>query len=324
MQPDASSSTAPSEEGSTTTPSAQATTPPGTSSIPSHTSSAPRTISTGHLSQPNVTSPQRVRRSVSGVTRLLTELSAPDIAAALGPDSVLVLPTGALEQHGPHLPVATDLIIAEAMAERTVAEYGDELDLWLLPPLAYTKSDEHAWSAGTFWLSASTLTAVLTDIGRSVATTPARRLAFLNGHGGNSALLQVANRELRREFGLRTFTLHPGVPPDQGGASPADELGMGVHGGTEETSLMLHLRPDLVDLDRAERWVPEHLAEYRHVRFGGSVSFGWLSDDFGPSGVLGDPTAATAERGKERAERSVEYLGAAFGEVARFDPAPPA
>ena len=84
------------------------------------------------------------------MTRLLTELSAPDIAAALGPDSVLVLPTGALEQHGPHLPVATDLIIAEAMAERTVAEYGDELDLWLLPPLAYTKSDEHAWAGGTF------------------------------------------------------------------------------------------------------------------------------------------------------------------------------
>jgi creatinine amidohydrolase len=249
----------------------------------------------------------------------LTELSAPGITAALGPDSVLVLPTGALEEHGPHLPVATDLIIAEAMAARAVAEYGDALDLRLLPPLAYTKSDQHAWSAGTFWLSASTLTAVLTDIGRSVATTPAHRLAFLDGHGGNSALLQVANRELRREFGLRTFTLHPGVPPDRGGASPAD--GLGMHGGTDEPSLMLHLRPDLVDLDRAERRVPEHLAGYRHVRFGGSVSFGRLSDEFGPSGVLGDPTA---ERGKERAERSVEYLGAVFAEVARFDPAPPA
>ncbi|SEO48104.1 creatininase family protein [Trujillonella endophytica] len=255
--------------------------------------------------------------------RLLTELSAPAIDAALGPDSVLVLPTGAIEQHGPHLPVATDLLIAQAMAERAVERFGDELDLWLLPPLAYTKSNEHAWSSGTFWLSAATLTAVLADLGRSVARTPARRLAFLNGHGGNSALLQVAARDIRLETGLRTFTLHPRLPADQGGTSPADELGMGVHGGFEETALMLHLRPDLVDMTRADRWVPEHLAAYRHVRFGGSVSFGWSSDDFGPAGVIGDARAATAEAGARRAEEAVTYLGEALAEVARFDPTPP-
>ena len=255
--------------------------------------------------------------------RLLTELSAPAIAERLGPDSVLVLPTGAIEQHGPHLPVATDLITAQTLAERAVAQFGDELDLWLLPPLAYTKSNEHAWSQGTFWLSATTLLAVLHDLGRCVARGPARRLAFLNGHGGNSALLQVAARDLRLEHGLRTFTLHPGVPADQGGSSPAEELGMGVHGGLEETSLMLHLRPDLVDMSTAERWVPEHLDGYRHVRFGGSVGFGWTSDDFGPSGVIGDATHATAERGEQRATAMVAYLGEALAEVARFDPAPP-
>jgi creatinine amidohydrolase len=256
--------------------------------------------------------------------RLLTELSAPAITAALGPDSVLVLPTGAIEQHGPHLPVSTDLITAQSLAERAVAQFGEELDLWLLPPLAYTKSNEHAWSAGTFWLSAATLTAVLTDVARSVARTPARRLAFLNGHGGNSALLQVAARDIRLETGLRTFTLHPALPADHGGESPAGELGMGVHGGLEETSLMLHLRPDLVDMSRADRWVPEHLDAYRHVRFGGSVSFGWSSDDFGPSGVIGDARHATAEHGEQRATGMVAYLGEALAEVARFDPAPPA
>lgn len=256
------------------------------------------------------------------MTRLLAELSAPEISRNLGPDSVLVLPTGAIEQHGPHLPVSTDLVVAETMAHRAVEAFGDELDLWLLPPLAYTKSDEHAWAGGTFWLSADTLLAVLRDLGRSAAATPARRLAFLNGHGGNSALLQVANRELRRLHGLLTFTLHPGLPPDQGGESPAEELGTGIHGGLEETSLMLHLRPDLVHLDRATRQVPEHLAGYRHVRFGGSVSFGWLSDDFGTDGVLGDPTGATAERGAQRAAATLDYLGTAFAEVARFDPRP--
>ncbi|KQS66399.1 creatininase family protein [Modestobacter sp. Leaf380] len=255
-------------------------------------------------------------------SRLLTELSAPAIAERLGPDSVLVLPTGAIEQHGPHLPVATDLIAAQTLAERTVEQFGDELDLWLLPPLAYTKSNEHAWSGGTFWLSAETLLAVLHDLGRCVAKTPARRLAFLNGHGGNSALLQVAARDLRLESGLRTFTLHPAVPADQGGDSPADELGMGVHGGHEETSLMLHLRPDLVDMTQADRWVPEHLAEYRHVRFGGPVSFGWTSEDFGPAGVIGDATHATAERGEQRAAAMVTYLGEALAEVSRFEPGP--
>jgi creatinine amidohydrolase len=256
--------------------------------------------------------------------RLLTELTAPAIRSSLGPDSVLVLPTGAVEQHGPHLPVATDLITAQTLAERAVEQFGEGLDLWLLPPLAYTKSNEHAWSAGTFWLSASTLTAVLHDLGRSVARTPARRLAFLNGHGGNSALLQVAARDIRLETGLRTFVVHPRLPADQGGESPAGELGMGVHGGLDETSLMLHLRPELVDMAQADRWVPEHLDAYRHVRFGGSVSFGWSSDDFGPAGVIGDATQATAELGEQRAKAMVAYLGEAFAEVARFDPAPPA
>ena len=255
--------------------------------------------------------------------RLLSELSAPALRDSLGPDSVLVLPVGAIEQHGPHLPVATDLITAQALSERAVAQFGDEHDLWLLPPLAYTKSNEHAWSAGTFWLSAATLTAVLHDLGRSVARTPARRLAFLNGHGGNSALLQVVARDIRLETGLRTFTLHPRLPADQGGRSPAEELGMGVHGGHDETSVMLHLRPDLVDMDQARRWVPEHLSGYRHVRFGGSVGFGWTSDDFGPAGVIGDATHATAERGEQRAQAMVAYLGEALAEVARFDPAPP-
>ncbi|MCA0145299.1 creatininase family protein [Blastococcus sp. LR1] len=256
--------------------------------------------------------------------RLLTELSAPAIRSALRPDSVLVLPVGAIEQHGPHLPLATDLIAASALAERAVERFGDELDLWLLPPLAYTKSNEHAWSAGTFWLSASTLTAVLHDLGRSVATTAARRLVFLNGHGGNSALLQVAARDIRVETGLRTFVVHPRPPADQGGTSPAGELGMGVHGGMDETSVMLHLRPDLVDMSQAGRWVPEHLDAYRHVRFGGSVSFGWSSDDFGPAGVIGDATGATAEYGEQRVAGMVGYLGEALAEIARFDPAPPA
>ena len=102
-------------------------------------------------------------------------------------------------------------------------------------------------------------------------------------------------RACRLAHGLKTFLAHPHVPADQGGTSAADELGMGIHGGTDETSVMLHLRPDLVDMHGVERRVPEQLADNQWVRFGGRVSFGWLSNDFFPDGYIGDPTAASAE-----------------------------
>lgn len=228
-------------------------------------------------------------------------------------------PLGAIEQHGPHLPFNTDLLIAQRVADAAVGRVGDELDVWALPPLAYTKSNEHAWSAGTIWLSATTLLAVLDDIGRCVARTPARKLVFMNGHGGNSALVGVANREIRLQHGLMTFLAHPGLPPDQGGESPASELGMGIHAGADETSIMLHLAPDLVDMSTAVRNVPEQLAANEHVRFGGSVGFGWLSNDFGPDGHIGDPTTATADRGELLFNGAVDAFCTALAEIAAFE-----
>ncbi len=233
--------------------------------------------------------------------------------------SIVVQPLGAVEQHGPHLPFNTDLLIADHVARAAVERVGDDLDVWLLPPLAYTKSNEHAWSSGTIWLSANTLLAVLDDIGRCVASTAARKLVFFNGHGGNSALVGVANREIRLAHGLMTFLAHPGVPPDQGGASAAGELGMGIHGGTDETSIMLHLAPHLVDMSTATRNVPDHLASNRYVRFGGPVGFGWLSNDFGPDGHIGDPTLATAEHGELLVGQAVDAFCEALAEVATFE-----
>jgi creatinine amidohydrolase len=247
--------------------------------------------------------------------RQLAELRGPELAQRVTARSIIIQPIGAIEQHGPHLPLIVDHLIADTAAKAVVESHGDDLDLWLLPAQPVGKSNEHAWSAGTPWLSASTLLAMADDIGRSVATTAARKLVFLNGHGGNSSLLNVACRDIRLAHGLETYLMHPFVPPDQGGASPESELGMGIHGGHMETSVMLHLRPDLVRMDLATRNVPERLASNRHVRFGGTVSFGWLSDDFGPDGHIGDPTGANAEEGKRLFDLSIAMLAEALTEV---------
>lgn len=253
------------------------------------------------------------------MTRRLEDLTGPQISKRIGPSSILVLPIGATEQHGPHLPLSVDTVIAHEVATAMVDRCGDQLDAWLLPTMSVSKSNEHAWSAGTLWLTPETLLAVLRDIGRSVAATGCERLVILNGHGGNTTHLGTALRELRLAFGLKTFLMHPFLPPAYGGASTEEELGMGIHGGRDETSVFMHLRPDQVDLGAAQRKVPESLADNAHVRFGGSVSFGWLSNDFDPEGYIGDPTGATAEHGAALFEHAVTTLCAAMAEVKTFD-----
>jgi creatinine amidohydrolase len=248
--------------------------------------------------------------------RELAELAGPALASTLTADSIVVLPVGSIEHHGPHLPLATDLLMADLMSARLVAAaVADGLDVWRLPALAVTKSDEHDWAPGTIWIGAETLLATVREIGESVAKTPARTLVFYNGHGGNVALLQVALREIRRLTRLRTFLMGVAIP-----AGPT-EAGFGIHGGEGETALLMHLRPELVDLSKAERAVPEHLADLEHVGFAGKpVQFGWLSDDFGFGGVVGDPTTATAEIGAAIAETLVADGVAALHEIAGFDP----
>lgn len=242
------------------------------------------------------------------------DLSGPALTEALTSSSILVLPVGAIEHHGGHLPLSTDLVLAEEIAARIVgAATQAGHDAWLLPALGVTKSDEHAWAPGTLWLSGETFARVLVDLGRSIAATPARNVLFYNGHGGNIAPLNVALRELRRQFGLNTFLDGVRVP---GGP---DERGFGVHGGHGETSLLMHLRPDLVDTTAATRAVPDALAGFERIGFAASpVQFGWCSDDFASGGVIGDPTTATAAEGAALAARLVEDGVATIDEISRW------
>ncbi len=253
------------------------------------------------------------------MTRRYEDLTGPEIAREIGPSSILLLPIGATEQHGPHLPLSVDTVIAHETATALVGACGEVLDVWQLPTMSVSKSNEHAWSPGTLWLSPDTMMAVLRDLAQSIVTTGAERLVLLNGHGGNTTHLGTALRELRLEFGLKTFLMHPALPPAYGGVSNEEELGMGIHGGRDETSVFMHLRPDQVHLELAERRVPEGLATNRHVKFGGSTSFGWLSDDFHPDGYIGDPTGANVELGRRLFEAAVDSLAEAMEEVRVFD-----
>ncbi len=248
-------------------------------------------------------------------TRHFADLTTAEIATALQPDSILILPTGAIEPHGPHLPLRTDLVMAEAVTAAAVDRaVADGHDVWLLPSLAYTKSDEHANLPGAMWLQADTMMRTVIDLGRSIAATQAKRLLFVNCHGGNSALLEVALRELRRRFDLQTFLYAAPARP-----GPTEE-GFGIHAGWAETSMMLHLRPDLVDMSQAKPAVPHAITGCSHVGFGKPVRFGWLADDFAESGVIGDPSGADATIGAELFDNTVSALTAAIPEIATFDP----
>lgn len=251
----------------------------------------------------------------------LHELSGPEIQARISPSSIVMVPVGAIEQHGPHLPLVVDHLIADSVAQAAVDRAPVDLDVWMIPTLPFSKSDEHAWSPGTMWLSRDTSEQVLDELAERVAEMGVQRLVFLNGHGGNATMLNVACREARRRHGLLTFLVHPFAPPAYSPPSSVDtgELGMGIHGGHDETSVMLHLRPDLVHLDRAERNVPEWLADNDHVRFGGSTQFGWMSNDFGAAGHIGDPTQASAEEGERLFDQAVAHVLSSLTEIATFD-----
>lgn len=252
------------------------------------------------------------------MTRLFADLRLPEVSERLTASSTVVLPIGATEQHGPHLPMAVDTIIAQAISTAVVDRIGDELDVWLLPTLAVSKSNEHI-DLASLSLSVSTMHAVLSDIAGGLVHLGVRRLVLLNAHGGNTTLLGTALRELRVSHGLLTFLVHPFVPPAYGGTSNEHELGMGIHGGHDETSLMLHLRPDLVAMDAATRSVPKAMAENTFVKFGGPTSFGWLASDLSSEGHIGDPTGATAAIGATLFDQAVGLLSEQMREIVTFE-----
>jgi creatinine amidohydrolase len=255
-------------------------------------------------------------------TRFWADMSWRDFAAADMGAAVAVLPVAAIEQHGPHLPVGVDAYLNEGYLKRAAQRLPADWPVLLLPPQAIGASDEHGEFPGTLTLSNDVLTAMLTEIGASVARAGCRKLVFINAHGGNNPAIDAAALALRARFAM--LAVHAswrrvGYPD---GLFSTRERAYGIHGGDAETSLMLAFRPDSVKMSEARDFASESEAmakEFRHLSAAPPSGFAWMASDLNPHGVVGDAANASAARGEACAEHGVAAFIALIGDVLAFD-----
>lgn len=216
-------------------------------------------------------------------------------------DPVAILPLAAIEQHGEHLPLSTDLDIGLGLLDASACFLSADCPVRVLPPVAVAASEEHGSFAGTLSLSPAVVQSVITQCGEAVARTGCRRLMLFNSHGGNRQVADLAGLELRRAFGLLVAKLSYFRLPRPEGLLPEAEWRHGLHGGALETALMMALRPDSV---RVEALRPHEssgeamAARFRLLGPEAPVSLAWLAEDLNPVGVVGDATLATPALGE--------------------------
>ncbi|WP_417411601.1 creatininase family protein [Hoeflea sp.] len=228
----------------------------------------------------------------------------------LDPDrTIAVLPIAAIEQHGPHLPVSTDSSIMGGMLDTVIKAAPDDLDIRILPIQSVGKSNEHQHAAGTLTIPATTLIDHWVELGHSIARAGIRKVVLVNSHGGNEEVMGIVARELRvraRMLAVKTSWMRFGLPS---GLYSETETSYGIHGGDVETSLMLHFRPDLVAMDKAENFVSAVTRaekEFDLLRHTGPHAFAWIASDLNSNGAVGEAALATAQKGEATARHQAE------------------
>lgn len=250
--------------------------------------------------------------------RFLPRLSSREVEALDKEEALVILPIGAIEQHGPHMPVMTDALIGEAVLTETMEMLPSDLNVWMLPPIAYGKSNEHLDFAGTISLSASTLQSIIIDIAKSLKNSGFRRLLLFNTHGGNVDLLNVAAREIRILTDLMVFYISPGSFGSVADLITEEEQEFGIHAGDVETSMLMAIKPNWVHEDFLVSQFPK-VQDYKFLTMEGKIRFAWVMSDISAYGVAGDATAATSEKGETIMRRTSEVLVEALKEICKFE-----
>jgi creatinine amidohydrolase len=245
------------------------------------------------------------------MTRRVEALGDRDNAPADAAKWIAVLPLGATEQHGPHLPFETDSLIAEALVERLIDRLPDSAPVVFLPVESVGYSPEHMFAPGTKTLGWDQAVRRWVRIGEQAHRSGMRKFVMLNAHGGNSPLMTIAATELRVRFNMlavATSWTRFGLPD---GLMSAEEKHLDIHGGLIETSVMLAIHPELVQMGKAANFnsrQAEYIEEYRHLRAYGPHAFGWQMSDLSEEGVAGNASGASAEAGEAILDHAVKGL----------------
>lgn len=258
-------------------------------------------------------------------SRRWADVSARDFALAqrsgLAAQTVAILPVGAVEQHGPHLPLKVDTALVEGVVDAALPLMAADVPVLVLPTQAIGLSLEHQDYAGTLSLSPATLLAVWAELGACVARAGVKKLLIFNAHGGNVSSMDIVARQLRMQCGLLVYHCSWFNLPQPAGvneAFSAHEHRFGVHGGETETSMMLHLAPELVRMEHARNFASS--SEVRARQFpilgnGKSAKLGWAMQDYNPQGAAGNAAAADAQRGQALVQGAAASLAQLCTEI---------
>ena len=214
-------------------------------------------------------------------------------------NTVIIQPIGAIEQHGPHLPIAVDSAISVGVLGKAFNRLDANIPAYALPPLYYGKSNEHWHFPGTISLSAQTLLATIKEVAESIYRAGFRKLVLMNSHGGQPQIMDIAARDLHQKYD--DFLIFPfftwRVPHIAKEILTQKELELGIHAGDAETSIMLALLPEQVKMEQAVCEYPPELPSESLLSIEGKLPFAWVTKDLSKSGVIGDATTATREKG---------------------------
>jgi creatinine amidohydrolase len=248
------------------------------------------------------------------------DLTTRDFAQLDPARTVAVLPLGATEQHGPHLPLAVDRVLVDGIVAAALPRLPQDVPVLVLPTQAVGYSPEHASFDGTLTVSSATLLAMWTDIGQCVARAGVRKLLLLNAHGGQVSLMDIVARELRGRCNLIVYSCSWwNLPLGDAvtGLFTPEEHRFGVHAGDIETSMMLALEPGRVQMGLAQDFksTSQDRAQRHPVLGNGrTAKLGWHMQDYNPLGAAGNAAAATAAKGRALVEAAGEQLVALLQE----------